>query len=55
MYILQVYLNNIYQMCFGIQHKGRWYWEVVLSDASTGHGPDTLARKLSRCKDFNCV
>lgn len=22
MYILQVYLNNIYHKCFGIQHKG---------------------------------
>jgi hypothetical protein len=28
----------------------RQYGEVVLPDASTGHGPDTLARKLSRCK-----
>jgi hypothetical protein len=28
----------------------RQYGEVVLPDDSTGHGPDTLARKLSRCK-----
>ena len=29
----------------------RQYGEVVLPDASTGHGPGTLARKLSRCKE----
>ena len=29
----------------------RQYGEVVLPDASTGQGPDTLARKLSRCKE----
>jgi hypothetical protein len=29
----------------------RQYGEVVLPDASTGHDPDTLARKLSRCKE----
>ena len=29
----------------------RQYGEVVLPDASTDHGPDTLARKLSRCKE----
>jgi hypothetical protein len=29
----------------------RQYGEVVLPDASTGQGPGTLARKLSRCKE----
>ena len=29
----------------------RQYGEVVLPDESTGHDPDTLARKLSRCKE----
>ena len=29
----------------------RQYGEVVLPDASTGKGPDTLATKLSRCKE----
>jgi len=29
----------------------RQYGEVVLPDASTGQGPDTLASKLSRCKE----
>ena len=29
----------------------RQYGEVVLPDDSTGQGPDTLARKLSRCKE----
>ena len=29
----------------------RQYGEVVLPDASTGQGPCTLARKLSRCKE----
>jgi hypothetical protein len=29
----------------------RQYGEVVLPDASTGQGPRTLARKLSRCKE----
>ena len=29
----------------------RQYGEVVLPDASTGHDPDTLATKLSRCKE----
>jgi hypothetical protein len=28
----------------------RQYGEVVLPDDSTGQGPGTLARKLSRCK-----
>jgi hypothetical protein len=27
----------------------REYGEVVLPDAASGQGPDTLARKLSRC------
>ncbi|MCX6262263.1 MAG: hypothetical protein NTY95_15775, partial [Bacteroidia bacterium] len=29
----------------------RQYGEVVLPDDSTGQGPDTLASKLSRCKE----
>ena len=29
----------------------RQYGEVVLPDDSTGQGPGTLARKLSRCKE----
>ncbi len=29
----------------------RQYGEVVLPDVSTGQGPGTLARKLSRCKE----
>ena len=29
----------------------RQYGEVVLPDASTGQGPDTLGRKLSWCKE----
>ncbi len=29
----------------------RQYGEVVLPDAASGHDPDTLARKLSRCKE----
>jgi hypothetical protein len=34
----------------------RQYGEVVLPDASTGQGPDTLATKLSRCKEgMACV
>jgi hypothetical protein len=29
----------------------RQYGKVVLPDANTGQGPDTLARRLSRCKE----
>jgi hypothetical protein len=29
----------------------RQYGEVVLPDAASGQGPDSLARKLSRCKE----
>jgi hypothetical protein len=29
----------------------RQYGEVVLPDAASGHDPDTLAKKLSRCKE----
>ena len=29
----------------------RQYGEVVLPDAASGHDPDSLARKLSRCKE----
>ncbi len=29
----------------------RQYGEVVLPDVASGHDPDTLARKLSRCKE----
>ncbi len=29
----------------------RQYGEVVLPDAASGHDPDTLASKLSRCKE----
>ena len=29
----------------------RQYGEVVLPDAASDHDPDTLARKLSRCKE----
>ena len=29
----------------------RQYGEVVLPDAASGHDPDTLATKLSRCKE----
>jgi len=35
----------------GLPITARQYGEVVLPDASTGQGPDTLARKLSRCKE----
>ena len=35
MYILKVYLSNIYQMCFGIQHNVRRY--VQLPTASRWH------------------
>ncbi len=34
MYILQVYLNNVYQMCFGIQHNVRRY--VALAQSRGG-------------------
>ena len=34
----------------------RQYGEVVLPDAASGHDPDTLATKLSRCKEgMACV
>ena len=35
---------------FALQLTARQYGEVVLPDVSTGQGPDTLDRKLSRCK-----
>ena len=35
----------------GLPITARQYGEVVLPDVSTGHDPDTLARKLSRCKE----
>jgi hypothetical protein len=34
-----------------LQLTARQYGEVVLPDESTGQSPDTLARKLSRCKE----
>ena len=33
------------------QLTARQYGEVVLPDATSGQGPGTLARKLSRCKE----
>ena len=36
---------------FPLPLTARQYGEVVLPDASTGQGPGTLARKLSRCKE----
>jgi hypothetical protein len=36
---------------YNLRLTARQYGEVVLPDASTGQGPDTLARKLSRCKE----
>ena len=41
---------NIICMCFACCLTARQYGEVVLPDAASGHDPDTLARKLSRCK-----
>ena len=35
----------------GLPITARQYGEVVLPDAASGQGPDTLARKLSRCKE----
>ena len=34
-----------------VMFEARQYGEVVLPDAASGHDPDTLARKLSRCKE----
>jgi len=34
---------------FALQLTARQYGEVVLPDAASGHDPDTLATKLSRC------
>jgi hypothetical protein len=36
---------------FRLPLTARQYGEVVLPDDSTGQGPGTLARKLSRCKE----
>ena len=38
-------------VCHNLPITARQYGEVVLPDASTDHGPDTLATKLSRCKE----
>ena len=35
----------------GLPITARQYGEVVLPDAASGHDPDTLATKLSRCKE----
>jgi len=43
-------LSNV-QRTISLTITARQYGEVVLPDASTGHDPDTLARKLSRCKE----
>jgi hypothetical protein len=48
---------GIFSLCGPTTHDlwlrltARQYGEVVLPDASTGQGPDTLAGKLSRCKE----
>jgi hypothetical protein len=36
---------------FQLKLTARQYGEVVLPDAASGHDPDTLATKLSRCKE----
>jgi hypothetical protein len=36
---------------YNLRLTARQYGEVVLPDAASGHDPDTLARKLSRCKE----
>jgi hypothetical protein len=41
---------SIFDLQHGLLITARQYGEVVLHDASTGQGPGTLARKLSRCK-----
>ena len=38
-------------MLIALAITARQYGEVVLPDDSTGQGPGTLARKLSRCKE----
>ena len=43
-------LSNM-QSTLQLTITARQYGEVVLPDASTGQGPGTLARKLSRCKE----
>jgi hypothetical protein len=39
------------QRFYNLRLTARQYGEVVLSDDSTGQGPGTLARNLSRCKE----
>ena len=39
------------QSCNMLRITARQYGEVVLPAAASGHDPDTLARKLSRCKE----
>jgi hypothetical protein len=36
---------------FALQLTARQYGEVVLPDATSGHDPDTIATRLSRCKE----
>jgi hypothetical protein len=48
---LVVRMFSIVQYVRQLTITARQYGEVVLPDASTGQGPDTLARKLSRCKE----
>jgi len=48
----KVSLEIVYQAgSYKLKLTARQYGEVVLPDASTGQGPGTLARKLSRCKE----
>jgi hypothetical protein len=40
-----------YEVSSEYKLTARQYGEVVLPDESTGQGPGTLAKKLSRCKE----
>jgi hypothetical protein len=43
--------SNLIKNEFAWLLTARQYGEVVLPDEASGQGPDTLARKLSRCKE----
>jgi len=44
-------IDNRLLFSLQIKHNVRQYGEVVLPDAASGSSPDTLATKLSRCKE----
>jgi hypothetical protein len=51
LFFIDVLLSNVINLRELCYLTARQYGEVVLPDAASGHDPDTLAKKLSRCKE----